>query len=91
VDDQRFSIDALGGECPTQAWGRLDDGRPFYFRARHGEWDLEIGPIGADTDGSWIGELRWVVARGIDPTGGRMPDEDVRAILIEYLNKRSAD
>ena len=35
------------GASLTQAEGRLADGRPFYFRARRGEWTVSVGPKGA--------------------------------------------
>lgn len=35
---------------PNQVEGELDDGRPFYFRARHGYWDLYIGEPGQTVD-----------------------------------------
>jgi hypothetical protein len=45
-----YHLDRIGGSCPAQASGRLGDGRPFYFRARHGRWDLSVGPAGATDD-----------------------------------------
>ena len=36
-------IESLGGLCPVQANGTID-GEPFYFRARHEHWRVEIGP-----------------------------------------------
>lgn len=35
---------------PNQVEGQLDDGRPFYFRARHGGWSLAIGQPGETVD-----------------------------------------
>lgn len=32
----------IGGNCPVQAYGRID-GQPFYFRARNQNWEIEIG------------------------------------------------
>ena len=29
--------------CPTQIEGKVEDGRIFYFRARHGGWSLILG------------------------------------------------
>ena len=80
-----FTVASIGGACPSQASGRLGDGRPFYFWARHGEWELEVGPPDGDMDGDWIGEQRWVVAQGTDSTDGYMVEEDVRSILQRNL------
>lgn len=80
-----YTVDELGGACPTQATGHLADGRPFYFRARHGEWTLHVGPVGAsdadDFRGNWIIEDACEVASGDDDTNGYMNDAEVRAIL----------
>jgi len=35
-----------GGVCPEQHWGTLDDGTVFYFRLRHGQARLHVGPPG---------------------------------------------
>lgn len=67
-------IKTIGGACPFQAEGVWDD-QFFYFRARHGEWTLEIGPT--SDDAVW-GEL---IAEGDDPTGGHMSDKDARSII----------
>jgi hypothetical protein len=75
-----YYLDRIGGSCPAQASGRLGDRRPSSFRARHGRWDLSVGPAGA-TDDSWIGLIELDVAEGSDPTNGYMSDEDVVAIL----------
>lgn len=42
MTDQAIEIDALGGNCPVQAQGKID-GEPFYFRARGQAWSLSIG------------------------------------------------
>lgn len=84
----------LAGMCPGQALGRLADKRPFYFRARHGELSLEVGPAGVDPDGDWHGfarpgtdELVWAVAGGEDPTDGWMPEATIRELLQEHLGR----
>lgn len=38
------------GAAPVQAYGTLEDGRAFYFRARHRIISLEVGPAGHDWD-----------------------------------------
>ncbi len=43
-----IDIQTLGGSCPIQAEGFIDD-QPFYFRARGSQWSMEIGgdvPLG---------------------------------------------
>lgn len=59
------------GACPTQLHGTDKDGHSFYFRARHGDWDLEV-------DGK-------LIASGEDRTGGMMDPDDVDKIVTEYL------
>jgi hypothetical protein len=34
------------GSCPAQLEGITNDGRPFYFRSRHGAWTLHVGECG---------------------------------------------
>lgn len=41
---------------PNQFHGMLD-GRPFYFRARHGRYELRLGPEGGDFDSAVNGEI----------------------------------
>lgn len=89
-----FAVDQIGGMCPAQALGRLADERPFYFRARHGEWSLEVGPPGVDPNDDWHGlvvpgtdTLAWAVAVGDDPTQGWMPEGMVRQLLEEHLGR----
>jgi hypothetical protein len=86
-----FTIENLGGAAPIQASGRLRDGRPFYFRARHGEWEIEVGPPGGAVDGAGVGERRWLVAKGADRSGGYMPEEDVRSLLRQHLGQQGTD
>lgn len=86
-----FSIESLAGACPTQATGHCADGRPFYFWARHGDWELYVGPSGAPTDGSWIGDSQWITARGCDPIEGRMPPDGVRTALRLHLGPEAAN
>jgi len=73
-------IESIGGVCPTQAEGEMD-GHPFYFRARHGNWDLCVVKPGADP----VMPQDWndvVLHRsGNDPTDGWMEIEDVKSIL----------
>ena len=78
MNDVTFSY--LGGHCPTQAEGLAPSGRPFYFRARHGWWTLELGPVGDPPDYlSWSDDGE-EIAEGEDPSFGFMDPDDVRAI-----------
>jgi len=45
-DEGDLRVDSLGGLCPVQGYGTMG-GLPFYFRARHDGWSLEV----ADTPG----------------------------------------
>lgn len=78
-----YTIDSLGGACPTQAEGRTDDDRPFYFRARHGEWTLSVGDVGAPIDSVY--DFDGNRAEGDDPSGGFMEWDDVLPILDAHL------
>lgn len=85
-----YTIDELGGACPTQAMGRTADGRPYYFRARHGEWTLEVGEHDFPTDYSdWPASRHdadhFLIASGDDESHGWMNDSEVLAILDEHL------
>lgn len=63
----------VGGACPTQSEGTMN-GQPYYFRARHGNWDLHMGGK------AHIFEPEMVIS-GNDPTVGWMEDGDVIEIL----------
>jgi hypothetical protein len=75
-----YRVDSIGGICPTQSEGMTAFGRPFYFRARHGDWTLEFGGHGDPADlHRWRSEE--LIAEGDDPSQGCMSDEEVLAIL----------
>lgn len=44
IQDPRAVFSYGGGMCPEQHWGRLADGRTFYFRFRGGWSELRVGP-----------------------------------------------
>lgn len=44
IQDPRAVFSYGGGMCPEQHWGRLADGRTFYFRFRGGGAELRVGP-----------------------------------------------
>jgi hypothetical protein len=76
----------------TQAEGTLPDGRGFYFRAKHGAWDLEIapasplGPPPARADWDRDGEI---IAEGEVTDWPRVvTDEEILAILRSACEPR---
>jgi len=75
------------GACPTQLDGRGTDGRPFYFRARHGVWQLRVGAVSDPTEFTEWADWGTVVAEGEDPTAGFMPADDVDALITEHLGE----
>lgn len=72
-------IETCGGVVPTQATGFMD-GHPFYFRARHGDWDLNVTEPGTDCVMPGIDDVVLQLS-GDDPTHGWMEEKDVEAIL----------
>ena len=72
------------GLCPTQLDGYTEDGRPFYFRSRHGEWRLEVGPLGAPANICAWGSYKHLVAHGDRDVND--PDE-VDAIVTEAFGE----
>lgn len=88
-----YVIEELGGACPTQAIGRTESGRPYYFRARHGDWTLEVGEPDFPTDYvHWPSDRNdwdaYLIAEGDDPSCGWMEDDEVLAILDKHLADR---
>lgn len=74
---------------PTQVEGRRkSDNSPYYFRARHGRWELLVGEPSFPTELlDWPdGWDEYVVARGEDETRGFMSDRAVRAVLDIHLD-----
>lgn len=71
-------IDSIGGSCPCQAEGSFY-GFPFYFRARHGTWTIEVAEPGEDP----VCNGTMYQAEGDDPDGGYMSLEKCAAILVE--------
>ncbi len=65
--------------CPTQAEGRLTDGRRWYFRARSFGWRIDIGDA---PDEDPIGKTKH---EGDDPSGGWMPGPEVVRLLELHL------
>lgn len=76
-------IDTIGG-YPCQAEGTMN-GCPFYFRARHGEWTLDVVRPGCDPSWAYEGVLHH--AEGDDDKNGYMEPEAAQAILIAEFAK----
>lgn len=81
-------VTSLGGMCPTQAEGTMN-GNPFYFRARHGEWTLDVTPHSIDPVMPRQGEAL-LHMEGDDPTNGCMEEEAVMNILQEAFKVLAA-
>lgn len=86
--DPRLTIDYLGGQCPLQAEGTWD-GTPFYFRVRHGRWQLGLGedPVGETLkpQGRCLkGELP---AEYLDWGGGWITEEQAIGIITRALRE----
>ncbi len=64
------------------------DGNPFYFRARHGEWRLEVVRPGENPVSPWIDKVMPLHSvDGDDPEWGFMPHEEATKIITEYYAK----
>lgn len=67
---------------PNQFEGRVD-GKPFYFRARHGGWSLQVNsdPDGNGIDGEWVLD-------GLHPHAGwwekAEAEQFLRGVLARY-------
>lgn len=86
-EGRSYTVTSIGGACPTQAEGVTADGRPYYFRARHGRWTLDVGEVGWPEYCEWPGDV-WDqkrIADGDDPSQGWMEDTDVLSILDQHL------
>lgn len=70
------TIDTIYGECPVQAEGMID-GLPFYFRARHASWRIEIGRL--DDETFWV----YSEPYGTDSEAGWMPSSVARAFIVK--------
>jgi len=77
-------ITDIGGACPAQASGTMH-GFPFYFRARHGDWSLQVVRPGDDP--VWPKKQMVHHADGHDPSHGWMSVDEVMAILLAEFAK----
>jgi len=68
------------GQMPNQAFGELE-GKPFYFRARHGGWCLRVAEKGADPVADGV-----VIAHGENELAGWWDEGDARKFLEIVLN-----
>lgn len=65
--------------CPVQAEGTMKDGRLWYFRARSGEWRIDIGDApGEDPIGNTKHE-------GEDIDDGWMPGPEMLRLIEEHI------
>jgi hypothetical protein len=64
-------IKSIGGQCPCQAEGFFY-GNPFYFRARGGEWTIEVAKPGSDP----VDNPELFYMEGDDPDEGYMEIPD---------------
>lgn len=78
--DQPFTVTQIGGYCPCQADG-VFYGFPFYFRARHGDWTLDVALPGNDPV---CASAPVYHAEGNDPKNGWMEPEEALVILAEH-------
>ena len=78
--DAGLIVDSIGGMCPTQSEGTMS-GNPYYFRARHGQWELRAVKPGCDPVWPKNKEDMLLNWGGDDPSNGWMAEPDVMAIL----------
>lgn len=71
------------GMMPNQAQGMLN-GKPFYFRARHGEWALRVA-----TEESKDAVLGKCIASGKDKNAGWWEENETKAFVEALLKERS--
>jgi hypothetical protein len=69
--------DQYVGMMPNQIEGTLN-GKPFYFRARHGGWTLRVSP-----------EDEEVIDSGESPSAGWWSQEEAVAFCKQILEKHS--
>jgi len=73
-------IDTLGGLCPVQAEGRIND-KQFYFRARGDAWSLGIADTVDEAIGNPTVEYVGVYGEVGGYEAGYLPDDEARAII----------
>ena len=75
-------IDNIGGNCPVQAEGHIND-QPFYFRARGKRWSVGVG-------GDVIGEPDWYYEEeypGGPFAAGWMSEAEARKCIQEAADR----
>jgi hypothetical protein len=72
------------GLYPQQVQGIDETLRPFYFRARYGDWQLWRGPAGGEPNYRSWADHGQLVAEG--PDDGLMPD-DIDVLLTQQLGR----
>lgn len=72
-----IEITMIGGNCPVQAEGTIDD-EPFYFRARGQGWSLSVGGDDVMMDPKWHHSEQY----GDGPfDAGWMPEDEALAFI----------
>lgn len=77
-----ITFEYCGGMFPNQAWG-VAFGRPFYFRARHGDWELRLALPGQRWEDA-IAAGR-VIDHGVDDQAGCWEVGDLRVFVQALL------
>lgn len=75
-------------QCPNQFEGTVD-GKPFYFRARHGAWDLCVNEDGRG-DGSGLDGRMVAEGCGADEPDGFWTPEEAEPFVRKQLDFYSA-
>lgn len=78
----------VGGFCPCQGHGTIEVGgavHHVYFRSRHGDWSLDIGPECPEIPGYVDADAALWSWSGTDDADGWMEPEQARAIVAACL------
>jgi hypothetical protein len=76
TDDRRYDL------YRHQVQGTDATSRPFYFRARGADWELWLGPAGADADYPTWADHKELVAEGPDD---ELTPDDIDELLTLHL------
>lgn len=84
-------IEFVGGICPCQGYGDMDQ-YPFYFRARHGEWNLFVTVSNCDPVLACLGNAPLIYHEGgDDPTYGGMSPEQATTLIEQTYTRFHAE
>jgi hypothetical protein len=84
------TIDQLGGNCPVQAEGAIDEQR-FYFRARGSSWQFHVAATEADLFKSDLFYLEREYAPEQSYAAGWMPEHEAVGFMCEAVRVYRAD